>query len=211
MIAAFNPGLLVLPLVVIVPALIFWLARNQARKNLEGLRAFAAQAGLRLTEKAVLGFTVVESLEGQQQGRPVRYWSYATGSGKSRTNWVAVGVTVSGGDALQFDLTRQNFVSKVMELFGAREIQVGDPVFDAAWFVRTNQPEYFAAALVPAIRAKFMAEAGDRRGTGSFKLENGVVRYTELGGLSAATVERLAAKLPLLLDLADVADVAAGR
>jgi hypothetical protein len=162
-----------------------------------------------LTEKTALGFTMVESLEGVQQGRPVRYWSYATGSGKSRTTWVTVGVTVPGAVALQFDLTRQNFVSKVMELFGAREIQVGDPAFDAAWFVRTNQPEYFAAALVPAIRAKFMAEIGDRRSTGSFKLEQGIVRYTEMGGLSAAAAERLATKLPLLLDLADVAEVSA--
>jgi len=32
-----------------------------------------------------------------------------------------------------------------------------------------------------------------------------------MGGLSATTVERLATKLPLLLDLADVAEVAAGR
>ena len=210
MIAAFNPGLLVLPLFVILPGLIFWFARNQARKNLEGLRAFAARAGLRVTEKTVLGFTVVESLEGPQQGRPVCYWSYATGSGKSRTNWVAVGVSVPGG-VLQFDLSRQNFASRVMELFGAREIQVGDEAFDRAWFVRTNQPEYFAAALVPAIRAKLMAEMGDRRSTCSFKLEQGIVRYTEMGGLSAAVVERLATKLPLLLDLADVAEVAGSR
>ncbi|MBI2497546.1 MAG: hypothetical protein HYV75_06395, partial [Opitutae bacterium] len=99
--------------------------------------------------------------------------------------------------------------SKLMELFGVREIQVGDPAFDAAWFVRTNQPEYLAAALVPAIRAKFMAETGDPRNTGTYKLENGVVRYTEMGGLSPAAVERFAAKLPLLQDLADVAEVSA--
>jgi hypothetical protein len=116
---------------------------------------------------------------------------------------------VPGAVALQFDLTRQNFGSKIMEFFGVKEIQVGDAAFDAAWFVRTNQPEYFAAALVPAIRAKLMAEVGDRRSTGSYKLENGVVRYTELGGLSAVAVERFATKLPILQDLADVAEVSA--
>ncbi len=209
MLAAFNPGLLALPLIVIVPVLIFWAARNQARKSLARLRDFAARTGLRLVEKTVLGVTVVDSIEGEQQGRKVRFWTYATGSGKSRTNWVTVGVTVPGAGALQFDLTRQNFVSKLMEMFGAREIQVGDPAFDAAWFVRTNQPEYLAAALVPAIRARFMAETGDPRNTGAYKLEDGVVRYTEMGGLSASAVERFAAKLPLLQDLADVAEVAA--
>jgi hypothetical protein len=43
MIAAFNPGLLILPLFVIVAVLIFWAARNQTRKDLAGLRAFAAR------------------------------------------------------------------------------------------------------------------------------------------------------------------------
>lgn len=209
MIAELNPGLLFLPLFLGVPVLIFWAARNQARKSRERLAAFAAQTGLRMVEKSILGCPVVESLEGEQAGRPVRFWTYTTGSGKSRTSWVTVGVTVRGGGALQFGLTRQNFGTKLMELFGSREIQVGDPAFDAAWFVQTNQPEFFAAALVPAIRAKLMAEVADRRSFGSYKLENGVVRYNEMGGLSPAAVERLAGKLPLLLDLADVAEVSA--
>jgi hypothetical protein len=207
MLADINPGLVIVPLFLGVPLLIFWAARNHARKTRAELAAFAAGAGLRLVEKTMLGVTMVESLEGELQGRPVRYWTYSTGSGKSRTTWMAVGVGVPAGVALQFDLTRQHFGTRLMELFGVREIQVGDPAFDAAWFVRTNQPEYFAAALVPAIRAKLMAETTDRRSTGGFKLEQGVVRYAEMGGLSAAAVGRFATKLPLLLDLADVAEV----
>ncbi len=208
MIAALSSALLFLPLLAAVSYLIFRTARNQARKTREGLATFAARAGLRLTEKTVLGFTMVQSLEGEAQGRSVRYWTYTTGSGKSSTSWVAVGVGVPPGVALQFHLTRQNFGAKLMELFGVHEIQVGDPAFDAAWFVRTNQPEYFAAALVPAIRAKFMAEAADWRSAG-FKLESGVVQYAETGSLSAATAARLETKLPLLQDLADVAEVSA--
>jgi hypothetical protein len=189
--------------------LVVWAARKHAHRTREELAAFANRSGLKMTEKTVLGLPTVEGLDGVLQGRAVRFWSYSTGSGKSRTTWMTVGVTVPGAVALQFDLTRQNFGSKIMEFFGVKEIQVGDAAFDAAWFVRTNQPEYFAAALVPAIRAKLMAEVGDRRSTGSYKLENGVVRYTELGGLSAVAVERFATKLPILQDLADVAEVSA--
>ena len=210
MLAAFDPGLWFLPVFIAIPVFFFWVARNQARKTREGLQAFAAQAGLRMTESTILGFTTVESLEGEQSGRLVRYWTYSTGSGKSRTTWVAVGVQVPAGVALQFDLTRQNFGSKLMELFGVREIQVGDPVFDAAWFVRTNQPEFFTAALVPAIRARLMVEAASRPG-GRYQLEAGFVRYVEQGSLAGLTVERLAAKLPLLHDLADVAEVSTGQ
>lgn len=208
MIAAFNPGLLFLPLFATVPFLIFWFARKQAAKTRAELAVFAAAAGLRMTEKTILGITTVESLEGELQGRTVRFWTYATGSGKSRTSWAAVGVGVPAGVALQFDLTRQNFGSKLMELFGVHEIQVGDPAFDAAWFVRTNQPEFFAAALVPAIRTRLMAELSDRRCAG-FKLEQGIVQCAEQGWLSAGSAARLAAKLPLLQDLADVAEVSA--
>jgi hypothetical protein len=209
MIAAFNPMQLVLPLALGVVLLLVWSARNQARKTRENLAAFAAQAGLRMVEQKIFGLTMVGSLEGVSQGRPVRYWTYTTGSGKSRTTWVAVGVGVPAGGTLQFEITRQGFGAKLMELFGVKEIQVGDPAFDAAWFVQTNQPEFFAAALVPAIRAKLMAETADRRGTG-YQLVQGMVRYAERGGLSLPAVERLATKLPLLLDLADVAEVAAG-
>lgn len=208
MIAAFNPGLLILPLVPIVLVLIFWAARKQTRKTRAGLAAFATRAGLRMNEKTALGFTTVESLEGEQQGRPVRYWGFTTGSGKSRTSWVAVGVRVPAGITLQFGFTRQNFSTKLMELFGAREIQVGDRAFDEAWFVRTNQPEFLAAALVPAIRAKLMAEIPGRW-FGSYKLDQGFVQYVEQGWLSPATVERFEQKLPLLQDLADVAEVSA--
>jgi hypothetical protein len=209
MLAAFNLAFLFLPLGFGLALLIVWGARNQARKTRAELTAFALQAGLRMEERTILGVALVESLAGESQGRPLRYWTYSTGSGKSRTTWVAVGVGVPAGIALEFELTRQNFGTKVMELFGAREIQVGDPVFDAAWFVQTNQPEFFTAALVPAIRARLMAEAESHPGAG-YKLEPGMVRYAERGALSAATLERLAAKLPLLQELADVAEVSAG-
>ncbi len=210
MLATFNPALLILPVFAGLVGLLFWAASKQARKTRDQLQAWAEQAGLRLVEKTVLGFTTVESMEGEQQGRFIRYWSYTTGSGKSRTHWVAAGVRVPAGTTLQFELTRQGFGTKVMELFGVREIQVGDAAFDAAWFVRTNQPEYLAAALVPAIRTRLMGEISNRRGAG-YKLDNEVVRYAENGPLTAAAVGRLAAQLPLLQDLADVAEVSARR
>ena len=45
-----------------------------------------------LEEEVLLGFVAVKSLEGEQHGRTIRYWSYTQGSGKSRTHWIAVGV-----------------------------------------------------------------------------------------------------------------------
>lgn len=210
MFAALTPGLLILPALVGIVVLLLWAARGHARKTHALMGDFARRAGLRTVEKTALGFTWVESLEGEQAGRAVRYWTYATGSGKSRTTWVAASVRPRAEGGLQFDLTRQNFGSKIREMFGAKEIRVGDPAFDAAWFVRTNQPDFLAAALVPAIRARLMAEPAGRWGA-RYKLEHGLVQYVEQGHLSSAEVlARLERQLPLLHELADVAEAFAG-
>jgi hypothetical protein len=205
--AALNPGLLILPALVGVVVLLLWAARRHARQTHQLMLDFARRAGLRAVEKSTLGFTWVESLEGSQADRVVRYWTYATGSGKSRVTWVAVGVQPRVAAGLQFELTRQHFGSKLIELFGVKEVQVGDPAFDAAWFVRTNQPDFLAAALVPSIRARLMAGPVEGR-SARYKLESGPVHYAEQGAFaSAAILERLERQLPLLHELADVAEV----
>lgn len=187
--------------------LVIRVARAQAKKTRMRLEALAQRTGLRIVESTVLGFTVVKSLEGERQGRAVRFWTYATGSGKTRITWVAVSVRPQPAGGLEFELTRQNFGSKLMELFGAKEIQVGDPAFDRAWYVRTNQADFFRAALVPQIRARLMGEAAGRRGA-RYKLKDGLVQYVEQGSWSSGgALERLEQQLPLLHELADVAEV----
>lgn len=207
MFAAFNPALLVLPGMIALVGLVIWAARVHARKTREMLHGFAQRAGLRIQEQTVLGFTSVQSLEGTQAGRTIRYWTYATGSGKSRITWAAVGVQPRAAAGLQFELTRQNLGSRIMEMFGVKEVRVGDPAFDAAWFVRTNQPDFLAAALVPSIRARLLAGPAEGLSV-RYKLEQGPVHYAEQGGFaSAAVLARLERQLPLLHELADVAEV----
>jgi hypothetical protein len=211
MLAAFHPGMLVIPALISFIIFLIWAARGHMRKTREQVLAFAQRAGLRVNEQTVLGFTSVQSMEGEQAGRRLRYWTFATGTGKSRTHWVAVGVQPRATAGLTFGLTRQNFGSKLLELFGSKEIQVGDPAFDGAWFVRTNQPDFFAAALIPQIRARLMAEPAGRR-SGRYELKEGVVQYVQHGHLAGTEVlAHLEQQLPLLHELADVAEVFAGQ
>ena len=94
-----------------------------------------------------------------------------------------------------------------MEWFGAKEIQIGDPAFDRDWFIRTNQPEFLAAALVPAIRAKLTA-LNHFASEKPFQLEGGLVQLSTPGTFgNDKVVARLEACLPLLLDLADLTEV----
>ena len=68
---------------------------------------------------------------------------------------------------------------------------------------------------MPEVRAKLMAaQAAQTAGGagGTFKLENGLVRYAEIGSFSdAPACTRLEQMLPVLHDLADIAEVAAER
>lgn len=191
-------------------ALVIWLAVEQQKKVRANLHALADRLGLQVTGN-LRGLAATGAVSGLRQGKEVRFWSYSTGSGKSRRSWCAVGVRPRATGGLEFDLCRQGFGAKVMELLGATEIQVGDPAFDRDWFIRTNQPEFFAAALVPDIRAKFAAL--DRApGDGSYKLEGGLVQFATTGNFSNdRIIARLEARLPLLYDLADIAEVLADR
>lgn len=187
-------------------ALIVWGAvqhQKKVRANLEGL---AARLGLQVTGDP-RGLVTSGAVSGVRQGKEVRFWTYATGSGKSRRTWCAVGVRPRAHGGLEFDLRRQGFGTKVMEWLGAKEIQVGDPAFDREWFVRTNQPEFLAAALVPEVRAR-LAALGHFASEKPFQLEGGLVQLSTPGTFgNDKVVTRLEACLPLLYDLADIAEV----
>lgn len=201
--------LVVLFFFVSMPVLIIWLARKSHQRALRQLAALGGRLGLTLRETKKRFALSERWLEGVPQERFVRVWSFTTGSGKSRQHWVAASVKPRRAGPLTFRLQPQGLGTKLAEIFGAKEIQVGDAKFDEAWFVRTNQPELFGAALVPEIRAKLMA-ARAAGAKGEFNGEGGIVRYVEQGHFSRAkTIANLEAALPALADLADVVEVLA--
>jgi hypothetical protein len=111
---------------------------------------------------------------------------------------------------LVFHITVQGFGSRILELFGSREIVVGDPAFDGKWFIRTNQPEFFQAALIPELRARLSAAMSDissvRRP--SFKLEAGTLVYSEAGNFANdACCTRMLALKDVMSDFTDIAEV----
>jgi hypothetical protein len=209
--AAFGSGMITFAVVLLVIGGLVWLEVGRQRKALDQLGALAARLGLELkVVKRPFGLQQ-HSVEGIHQGKSVRFWSYTTGSGKSQRRWIAVGVQPRKCGTFSFRIEPQGMGTRVAEFFGAKEIQVGDRRFDDAWFVRTNAPDIFGAALVPEVRAKLMSarEAGAK---GSFRLEQGWVMYAEEGSFAKTeAAARLEGLLPALLDLADLAEVCAGQ
>lgn len=195
----------VLFVVVLVGGLVVWAVRREI-KAARNLTALAARLGLRFRPAKENEPGVGNTAEGDFQGRPARFWTYATGSGKSRTEWVAVSVRLAGESRLTLQLKPQGFGTKLAELFGAKEIEVGEPRFDGEWFIRTHSPATCRAALLPELRERLMT-ARQTGARGVFTVEKGVAAYTEMGTFARdTTVTRLESLLPLLRDLAEAVE-----
>lgn len=190
-------------------AFIAWQSGKASKVVRENAEALAARLGLHMdSAKPVLGrFYPAPRATGVVRGKRMELYTYTTGSGKSRKTWVALAVTPARDGGLTFSLSRQGLGSRVLSLFGAKEIQVGDPGFDERWFIQTNQPDFLRAALLPELRAKlsFLERSSQ---AGSLKLEKGVVSYVEGGTLyDRARCERFAGVADVVGDFADIAEV----
>lgn len=173
---------------------------NRAQTN---MRRLADRLNLQVVEHPKkLGIHQHPEARGVIRGKAVRIYNYTTGSGKSKTTWSAVAVTPHAHGGLTFALTHEGLGSKVMGLFGAKEVKVGNAAFDNRWFVRSNAPEFFAAALIPEVQDKI------QKLPGAWKLENGVVGYRERGMFTdLARCERFASVAEAACDLGDIAEV----
>ena len=184
------------------------LGRRQQRVVRELLGALAGRLGLELKRQpAKLGFEPTPTVEGAHRGRNVRFFSYTTGSGKSRTLWCAVSVTAANTGGYTLDLGPENFLSRIGTALGMQDLPIGDPAFDQAFIIRSSDPAYAAAALLPEIRARLLA-ARHPAANGHLSVKDGEVRYAETGSFdSEARVNRMAAMLEVACDLAEVAEV----
>ena len=173
---------------------------NKAQAN---MRRLAERLNLQMIgHPKVLGIHRHPEARGVIRGKAVRIYNYATGSGKSKTTWSAMAVTPRAHGGLTFALTHEGLGSKVMGLFGTKEVKVGNAAFDDRWFVRSNAAEFFAAALIPEVQGKI------QKLPGTWKLEGGAVNYRERGLFTDLTrCERFAAVAEAACDLADIAEV----
>jgi hypothetical protein len=188
--------------------LIIWIGARETERVWRRVEQLAGRLELAMEPANITfgRFYGAPRANGLKRGKRVEIYTFSTGSGKSRVRWAAIAVTPRATGGLTFALTRQGFGTKVLEFFGTKEIQVGDPVFDRACFVQTNQPEFFGAALLPELRGQ-LAPAMAQGRSSSFKLETGRVVYAEVGYFDDACCKRLENATGIACDLADVAEV----
>jgi hypothetical protein len=181
---------------------------KQQRKAREQLAGLARRFGLELQRhEAKIGFEPPPTVAGRYRTRAVRFFNYTTGSGKSRTTWSAVTAAVGGAGGFTLELFPENIFTRIGTALGMQDIRVGDPAFDQVFLVKSNDPAYAAAALLPEIRARLLAER-ERGARGHLAIRDGEVRYAEMGAFdNEARVSRLADMLEAVCDLAEVAEV----
>lgn len=190
--------------------LVTW-GMKHAKKVRSNFQQLAAQLGFVFVERAKRAvFDSSLTATGEIDGRAAQLLSYTTGSGKHQVTWAAISLTPRADGGLQFELSRQGLGTTISRLFGAREITVGEPAFDSAWFIQTNQPDFFQAALLPELQTRITAAltGSDAVQRPSFKLESGSVVYREAGDFgSDLRCARIAALTAVLSDLAAIAEV----
>ncbi|MDB6094915.1 MAG: hypothetical protein JWM32_2477 [Verrucomicrobia bacterium] len=198
-----------------VLGLVLWAVAAESKRSYLGLQRLADTLALAVPAQVPsLGIFYREArASGRIREKFVEVYPFSTGSGKSRVQWSAIAATPKSTGGLTFHLRLQGFGTKVMEVFGSREIEIGDAEFDRRWFIQTNQPDFLRAALVPELRDKVTALARDAGARGlELQLDSGVVRYAEHGSFSdprrAVRIERAA---DVVCDLADLAEVFASQ
>ena len=190
------------------------LGRRQARRTSENLTELARALGLRCVQRPpVLGvFPAMPTVDGERGGRAVRFFTFTTGSGKSRQTWQACGVRCENPQGLTFQLGTQNALSQLGVLLGMQDVQVGDAAFDQRFVVKTNDPDFLRAALLPEVRTALLQCWGARATGSHVKLAGNEVVYAENGSFAdTAVVDRMKAVVEPLLALAALPEVYSGE
>ena len=206
-----EPALVFVLFAFVAATVLVWSIRY-SRKATDNFAQLAIQLGLTPAQpRKTLGIVWSQpTATGEIRGRRARLFSYSTGSGKSRTHWCALSIDPRQHGGLTIEISPQGLGSKIKEIFGTREIAVGEAAFDAKWFIQTNQPEFMQAALIPELRERLSASLADagRMQRPTLKLDSGTLRYSEVGSFgNELCCARISGLGEVMSDFADVAEV----
>lgn len=201
----------IIPVIVVLVVMAVRAGKKAGLKRNAELREMAARLGLQYTEQAPsAGFLPPSpSVAGMFSGRQARLREFTRGSGKNRTRWVAAHVQCTQSNSLKLTLRTQHMAifEKIAEVFGYKDIVVGDLAFDSLLAVRGNDEAFIKAALIPEIRTRIVAFWPKKLGS-RITVDNGEVVYEQQGSFGNAQCrESLEEAFPVLTDMAAIAEV----
>jgi hypothetical protein len=183
---------IVLVLAVVVAIVLVPVLLSRARETDRAWSAAARSLGLGFTPS---GFFGPRRIDGRYKGFEVRIHTFTRRYGKSSKTFTRFQVRFPRPLGLGLALSREGFFAGVAKTFGAQDIVVGDPSFDAHVLVKGTNPVGVIRYLTPArrlrIRRFLLATPGasvDDRGvqweTGSI-IRDQARLMTRLRGLTA--------------------------
>lgn len=198
-----------------IPAIIFvsvvlvilFVVLRQEKDAKANLTRLGDKLGLRLDVQG--RFFKKYRLVGELRGKTAEFFSYTTGSGKSQQRWVAIAVGVKATSGLAFSLKRKMSIFEfIARMFRKNSVETGDVVFDKAWALTTNQPDFMRAALLAEMREKILRLSGGGLSSANYQYNFHTVQYSEQGSFGSAKLcARLEEIAGLVCDLADVVEV----
>ncbi len=154
--------------VVIVVAVVF------KKQQVSSWGTFAQEAGLSLDRG---GWFRAPTVSGAYGGFNVYLYTYTQGSGKNKTTYTSMIPYLPFDHRSHVRVTREGFLSKITKAFGAQDIQLGDPAFDAAYIIKSDTPQYVPLLLTPAVRGALLSGGGSMNVT----VSGGRVFYNQTG------------------------------
>lgn len=183
-------------MVIVLMAVIGYVGYKSHQRTVATWRGVAGRLGLQIAGGSGLSRPTIS---GKLNGLPVRIDTYTQRSGNSSTTYTRYQVQYP---PLGFDLSlkREGGLSFIGKLFGIEDVQVGDPVFDGAFKVKTSDRNRLLALLTPSVRQGLFRLMASQPTTVITENHIGLTvrKFESSGERLTSTIQRLVATAQLL-------------
>lgn len=140
---------MIFPIIIVLMVIIGVIAYQAHQRNVETWRRVAGRLGLQMQGGSGISKPMIT---GTLNGLPVRIDTYTQRSGNSSTTYTRYQVQYPPA-GFNFQLKREGGISTLIgRFFGIEDVQVGDPLFDGAFKVKTADPGRLTSLLTPSVR-----------------------------------------------------------
>ena len=140
--------------------------------------------------------------------RQLKVFHFSRGHGRNRTQYAAIHVPVANPHGLTLHITAEGYLSKIGRALGMQDIHVGDPAFDKGFIIKSKQPDFARAILLPEVRTQLLKAWDEHAAKGWIKLDGGTLLYEEIGTLrNAVGRRRFAVLAPLCCQMAEIIEI----
>jgi len=136
----------------------------------------ALATGLKLKPAAM--FSQPE-LSGEFRQRPIRVYTYSSGTQGHRTTFTAVALSINNPDNSVLEITPSGTVSNFFgKMIKAQDVQIGNPAFDTRFVIKSDPPD---SAVKVLGNPKVQNELMDIPDVFRIELEGSSLKYSKRG------------------------------